>query len=398
MRIGLFTDTYVPNINGVVVSIKTLKEALEDLGHTVYVITNQPSISKTSYEDKILRLPGVELKFLYGYVMSSPIHLQAVSLIEEMDLDIIHAHSEFGVGLFARYLSNSLRIPLITTYHTTYEDYTHYVNFFKSDTIDSISKRAVEGLSKTFTRKSDIVIAPSEKTKEMLEGYGVENRIEVIPTGLDLERFKTDKTTKERIFDIKFECNIADDQTVFIYVGRLAKEKSVSVAIKAFKHLKDKGISAKFIIVGDGPDHKAYIKLVKELGLENEICFTGLKKSEEVPSYYHSSDAFISASTTETQGLTYIEALASGLGLFARQDEVLADLVIEDKTGFYFDDEKELADKLELFINDKGTKERIRENAIEKAQPYSLDEYYKHIIACYKAAIEMEKNVNNKRD
>ncbi|NMB18514.1 MAG: glycosyltransferase family 4 protein, partial [Erysipelothrix sp.] len=98
MRIGLFTDTYIPDINGVVTSIVTLQKALEEMGHEVYVITNHPSPTKTFVEDNIIYLPGIELKFLYGYTMSSPLHLQALNVIETLNLDIVHIHTEFGVG------------------------------------------------------------------------------------------------------------------------------------------------------------------------------------------------------------------------------------------------------------------------------------------------------------
>ena len=196
MRIGIFTDTYLPDVNGVVTSVVTLKKALEKHGHEVFVVTNHDDMLKTTFEDNVLRLPGLKLDFLYGYKLTNPIQIAAAKPIKAWNLDIIHVHQEFGVGIFGRSVARAFEIPLVSTYHTTYEDYTHYVNFFKSETIDTISKKAVEGLSKAFTRKSDIVIAPSKKTKEMLEGYGVKNRIDVIPTGLDLERFEKEKTSQ----------------------------------------------------------------------------------------------------------------------------------------------------------------------------------------------------------
>ncbi len=398
MRIGIFTDTYLPDVNGVVTSVVTLKKALEKHGHEVFVVTNHDDMLKTTFEDNVLRLPGLKLDFLYGYKLTNPIQIAAAKPIKAWNLDIIHVHQEFGVGIFGRSVARAFEIPLVSTYHTTYEDYTHYVNFFKSETIDTISKKAVEGLSKAFTRKSDIVIAPSKKTKEMLEGYGVKNRIDVIPTGLDLERFEKEKTSQTQIDTIKSKYAIKEGQSVFVFVGRLAKEKSVDMVIEAFKIIKDKGLNAKFMIVGEGPDHKILEKLVRDLGLSDYVCFTGLVQSEAVPAYYHVADAFISASTTETQGLTYIEALASGLGLFARKDEVLEGIVIENKTGFFFEDKYELAKKLEEFILNQNLKNEIYANAIEVSKKYSLDEYYQSIINCYQAAIEVEKNAKDKRD
>ncbi len=396
VRIGIFTDTYLPDINGVVTSVVTLKKALEKNGHEVFVVTNHDDMLKTTFEDKVLRLPGLKLDFLYGYKLTNPIQIAAAKPIKAWNLDIIHVHQEFGVGIFGRSLATAFDIPLVSTYHTTYEDYTHYVNFFNFETIDNISKKAVEGLSKAFTKKSQIVIAPSQKTKDMLVGYGIKNRIEIIPTGLDLDAFDEHNTSEKKIKEIRDECRISEGQSVFIYVGRIAQEKSIDIVIKAFKHVREKKLNAKFIIVGSGPDLKLLQELVRELSLEDYVYFAGLKQSNEVASYYHAADAFISGSTTETQGLTYIEALASGLGLFARKDDVLKDIVVEDKTGYYFDNEIELANKIEKFIINTENRQMIKENALNVSKAYSLDQYYDNIIKCYKQAIEMEKNVNNK--
>lgn len=396
MKIGLFTDTYLPDINGVVTSVLTLKKTLEDKGHTVYVVTNHDDLLKTTYKDKVLRLPALKLDFLYGYKLTNPIQIAAAKPIKSWNLDLIHVHQEFGVGIFGRTIASAFNIPLVSTYHTTYEDYTHYINYFKWEKIEQLSKKAVGGLSKTFTKQSNIVIAPSEKTKALLRSYGVENKIEVVPTGLDLERFDPKNTSESRLKEIRLECNIKDDETVYIYLGRLAKEKSVDLPIRAFKFLKDQNIKARFIIVGDGPERKRLEDLALSLDLGAYVSFLGVKKSEEVPSYYHVADAFISASTTETQGLTYIEALASGLGLFAKKDEVLDNLVIENKSGYFFDDEAELAKKLDIFIKDKSIKAKLRKNALEISQAYSLDNYYANIIKCYNKAIEMDKDVRNK--
>ncbi len=398
MNIGIFTDTYLPDINGVVTSVITLKKTLEAKGHTVYVVTNHDDLLKTTYKDYVLRLPALKLDFLYGYKLTNPIQIAAAKPIKSWNLDLIHVHQEFGVGIFGRSIANAFNIPLVSTYHTTYEDYTHYINYFKLEKFERLSKKAVGGLSKTFTKQSNIVIAPSEKTKQLLVSYGVENKIEVVPTGLDLDKFDYKKTSEKLLNKIKLECNIKDDETVFIYLGRLAKEKSVDIPIKAFKILKDENIKARFIIVGGGPELKNLEKLVLSLDLSDYVSFLGVKNSEDVPAYYHVADAFISASTTETQGLTYIEALASGLGLFAKRDEVLDNLVIENKTGYFFDDEVELAKKLEVFIKDKSVKEEIKKNALEISQTYSLDNYYDNIIKCYNRAIEMDKDARNKEN
>lgn len=346
MRIGLFSDTYSPDINGVVSSIVTLQQALENLGHDVFVITNQPNFFKASYENNVLRLPGIELKSMYGYTLSSPVHLRAIKQVAEMNLDIIHAHTEFGIGLFARIVARRLDIPLVSTYHTTYEDYTHYINPLHIKTVEKFARVSVSKLSKLYGSSCQAMIAPSEKTKEMLKGYGITREIYVIPTGLNLSRFDKKHTSPAAIKALRGKYGISESAFVILYVGRLAKEKSIDYVIDGFSQLDLNKHEIKLMIVGGGPDEDSLAHHVKSLNIQDKVIFTGKIPSLEVPSYYHACDAFVSASLTETQGMTFIEALAAECPLFARPDDVLTDLVMEDKTGYYFKSTHEFAQKV----------------------------------------------------
>ncbi|NLY62566.1 MAG: glycosyltransferase family 4 protein [Erysipelothrix sp.] len=397
MRIGIFTETFTPDINGVVTSVVSLKKALEAHGHEVYVVTNHANIIKTVYdeENRILRLPGIKLDFLYGYKISSPIQLQANKTIKDWNLDVIHIQQEFGIGTYGRFLASHWEIPLLNTYHTTYEDYTHYVNILDSSLVEKFSKKVVEIYSKSFTKRSNIIISPSEKTKEMLEGYGINKLIKVIPTGLDLENFNVANTSEAEKEEIISKYNINPDDTIFTYVGRIAKEKSIDEVIIAFSEIKEKALKAKLLIVGGGPDLDDLKKLASKLDLNDYVFFEGQVDSSEVAKYYHTAHAFISASTTETQGLTYIEALASGLAVFAKEDDVLNQIVIEGETGYFFADSSELASKIETFIKHPEVKEEIYQNALAMSKKYSLEEYYNKIIETYKEAIEIEENEKN---
>ena len=234
MNIALFTDTFTPEINGVVSSIVTLKTELERHGHNVYVVTTHSNLLEVEYKDNVLRLPGIELKQLYGYILTSPIHFTCLNKIKEMNLDLIHAHTEFGVGIFARIISRYLSIPLVSTYHTTYEDYTHYVNKFNLESVEKAAKKAVSTYSKIAAESSVEVISPSAKTKEMLLRYGIKRSIHVIPTGLDVSRFDQDKKNEQAVAQIKKEFGFSESDTVVLFMGRLAKEKAVDLVIDGF--------------------------------------------------------------------------------------------------------------------------------------------------------------------
>lgn len=200
MKIGLFSDTFVPEINGVANSTYILFQELKRHGHEVYVVTTYRGKESMEWNEShdVLRLNGIQLKFLYGYVMTSPFHSQALEVIRSLNLQIIHAQTEFGVGIFARICAKHLNIPLVSTYHTTYEDYTHYVNLLNSKAVDEVGKMAVAKLSKLYGESSQEVITPSIKTKEMLEKYEIQRKLTVIPTGLSLDRFNPEKFSQEQ--------------------------------------------------------------------------------------------------------------------------------------------------------------------------------------------------------
>ena len=389
MRIGLFTDAYYPDINGVVSSVVTLKEALEKLGNIVYVITNHKGID-IQFEDNVLRLPGLELKRFYGYKISSPIQFSGIDYVKDMKLDIIHVQTEAGIGMFARQMARMMHIPLVYTYHTMYEDYTHYLNPLDIGLVEAGEKKVIRQFSKLWVNRSAAVIAPSEKTKNRLISYGAISPIYVIPTGLDLSAFDRNALDVEKLNGIRASVGLSDDDHIVTFVGRIAKEKAIEIPIKAMTLVKDEKMH--LVIVGKGTDLNYYQNLVNELDLGDRVHFTGMVPKEDVSYYYSPFDCFVSASVSETQGMTYIEALASGLCVFGRRDEVLEDLVDEGITGYYFDDEVELATKLDaFFMKSKEERDSVRNKCIEKTIPYDTELFAKKVYDVYSNAIEYYK-------
>lgn len=392
MRIGLFSDTFPPDLNGVANSTRILFQELKKHGHDVYVIaTGNWYEPETGWDEahEILRLPGIEAKKLYGYVITSPFHLQAMSEIRELHLDVIHAQTEFGVGILARICAKQMDIPLVSTYHTTYEDYTHYANFLNLDTIDSVAKIAIGRLSKLYGDSSVRVIAPSEKTKRLLEKYKVSTDIKVVPTGLPLDQFNPVPQGKEDRQMIRTRYEIAPDETLFIYVGRIAEEKALDLVIDGFYQAVQSGCQSKLLIVGGGPDEEKLKQMVLNYGCTDRILFAGKQPADTIPAFYHAADCFISASLSETQGMTFIEALASGLPLLARQDEVLDEILDEGETGWFFSDASTLAKRImQVESLDDQTIVSVRKNCIGKVKPYSSETFYQEVISVYRDAIE----------
>lgn len=388
MRIGLFSDAYLPDINGVVSSIATLKAALEKLGHTVFVVSNHNGINvKYDAENHIFRLPGLEVKKFYGYKMSNPIQLRGEEYIRKMDLDVIHVHTEMGIGLFARQMAKKYNIPLVYTYHTLYEDYLHYVNPKDFQTVDQAGRRVVRYLSKLAGNGPMAVIAPSNKTKKALQSYGVKTPIYIVPTGIDLSDFLKKNLDAEKIQAVRQSLGLSDEAHTVVFVGRIAKEKCIEMPIEALSKVKDDNLH--LIIVGGGTDLKFYQNEAKELGIEERVHFVGKIPREEIPYYYSAFDCFVSASLSETQGMTYLEALASGLMVFGRRDEVLDGLVEEGKTGYYFDDAQELAAKLDAYFTlPKAQREAHVLDCVAKTEQYNTELFAQKVLAVYQQAID----------
>lgn len=397
MRIGLFTDTYIPDVNGVANSTEILRKELEAHGHDVYVVATRAGIGFSEWDDRhrVLRLAGVEVKKLYGYAVTTPLHLNAMHEIKKLDLDVIHTQTEFGVGIFGRICARQMGIPIVCTYHTTYEDYTHYINLINSKAVDDLAKKAVVKFSKLFGDTALEVIVPSKKTKELLEKYNVKTELHVVPTGLELRRFSPDLHDPQRTSQIRAAAGFSKDHRMIIFVGRIAEEKAIDRIIRGMALAHEQGCTSTLLIVGGGPDEEKLHKMVKDMDLTHIVSFAGKQPQTEVPDYYRAADAFISASTSETQGMTFAEAMASGLPLFARHDEVLDELLIPGKTGWYFENEQEFADCLKQFeqLDDQQLAE-ISRNCCEQVKPLSSEIFYERAMKVYEAAIELYSHMN----
>lgn len=386
MKIGIFTDTYLPDINGVATSSHTLRHALEKHGHEVVVVTSElPDDSDYIDEENVLRFPGIELKKIYGYRIANIFSFKGMKELKNQGLDVIHIQTEFGIGIFGKIAAQILNLPVVYTYHTMYEDYTHYVAG-NSKIVNTIAKKPIESISRIYGENCTELIVPSEKTKEAMISYGVEKEIHVIPTGLNLDSFDIHHMNKKAVEQIKQKYDLKD-KFVVTFLGRLAPEKSVEMILEAAGILSKKGVSnMKFMIVGGGPSLDDLKNEAVQQQIEDITVFTGPVNSQEVPNYYHASDVFVSASITETQGLTFIEAQASSLVILARHDKNLEEVITEGKNGFYFEDASSLADKL-LMIQNNDMSE-IRQQAAIDAKRYSDDAFYEKVYQVYLQAIE----------
>ena len=394
MRIGLFTDTYPPFINGVSTSVLMLKQGLEKLGHEVYVVTVNDESFSYKEEDGILKIPSFPIG-LMNFRQTGIYPIKAFNIIKKWKLDIIHSHTEFSIGTFARLISKQLNIPLVHTYHTMYEEYIYYIT---KGYFNSASKKLVEYLTLFLCDKTiDELIVPTEKTKELFKDkYKVKRDVYVIPSGIDTTRFYKENIDKNEIINLKKDLGLKKTDFIVLYVGRIAKEKSIDFLINNFNSVLKRIPKAKMIIVGDGPDIKDLIDLTRKKGLENKIIFTGKAPWTDVPKYYSLCDLFVTASKTETKGLNVIEAMGASKPVVAIRDESFELMITDKKDGLFFDDEKSYVDMIYEVYKNKKLRDKISFNARLTADKYSPYNYAKNVLKVYDKVISKDTNVVKK--
>ena len=392
MRIGLFTDSYPPYINGVSTSVAMLKRALEKKGHTVYVVTVSNNALKYEYDEKehIVKVPGIPTG-IYDYRLSRIYPLTMINTMKNWNLDVIHSHTEFGIGILARLFAKQFNIPLVHTYHTLYEDYTHYIThgYFEKS-----SKKVVEYLTKFYCDKTaNELIVPTNKIYKLFkEKYEFEKNIHIIPTGIEVERFFTENVDKSYVQILKKRLKIQKKDFVILFVGRLASEKNVEFLLKATQKLVKKYSNIKLLIVGDGPDKEKYEDLVEKLAISKNVIFNGKAAWEEMPFYYHCADIFATASTTETQGLTVIEAMASSVVPICINDSSFLGTVTHELNGLIFNTEKEFIEEVLKLYLDKKLLERYSSQARIQAEHCSSKSYAERVLEVYNRAIIDKRN------
>jgi len=391
MRIGLFTDTYPPFINGVSTSVAMLKRALEQQGHTVYVVTVSNNALKHEYDEKerILKVAGIPIG-IYDYRLSSIYPVTLINKMKKWNLDVIHSHTEFGVGILARLFAKQFNIPLVHTYHTLYEDYTHYIThgYFEKS-----SKKIVEYLTKFYCDKTaNELIVPTNKIYSLFkEKYNFTKNIHIIPTGIEVDRFYEENINKKEVESLKKKLGLKKNNFTILFVGRLAEEKNVEFLINAHKKLVEYDNNIKLLIVGDGPDKEKYEQLSKSLGLEDNIIFNGKAAWEEIPIYYHACDIFSTASTTETQGLTVIEAMAAGVPPLCIDDDSFKGTVTDGLNGKIFKNEEQYITELKELYEDKKELSVYSKQARVQAEHCSSRAYASSVIEVYNRALKEKK-------
>ncbi|MBP2058963.1 1,2-diacylglycerol 3-alpha-glucosyltransferase [Lactobacillus colini] len=376
MNIGLFTDSYFPQISGVATSIQTLKNALEDQGHSVFIFTTtDPHVAKGTVEPNIFRLSSVPFVSFTDRRIAFRGLFQATKIAKEVKLDIVHTQTEFALGAIGKYVAHSMGIPAIHTYHTMYQDYLHYIL-----NGHILKPYHVKQLCRAYLHNMQGVIAPSQQVKDVLESYGIKIPICIIPTGVDLKGINENPQR-----DVRKDLGLSEDDIVLLTLSRVAAEKKIGHILDILPEIIKKYPKVKFVIAGDGPDMDNLKQQVQQSSLENYVIFAGSVEHTDVGNYYRMANLFVSASDTETQGLTYIEAMAAGTPGIVYDTDYTETIFDDPHLGAIFKTKQEMKQKIESYIENKSF--QIPEEILErKLNEISAASFASHVVDFYHEA------------
>lgn len=348
MRIGVFTDSYRPYTSGVVQSIDLFTRELTGLGHEVNIFA--PSYPRYEKDSRVFRFVSVPAPTNPDFTLAIPFSLRLRPAMKRLKPDIIHVHSPFLLGRLGARHARSMGIPLVFTFHTLYDLYTHYVPFGQN-----IARQITRRYYREFCNGCDMVIVPTGVIEDHLRNNGVVTEIKIVPTGIDIENFRPGN---ERYIHKKH--GLPDDARVLLCVGRLGQEKNHRFLIDVYARMLPKYPDTRLVLVGGGPEEACLKSQAADLGIMDNVVFTGTVDRQEVVKYYCSSYLFVFASVTETQGLVLGEAKAAGVPSVAVNAFGVSEMVIHGEDGFLTENSQEdFQSRLETMLSDRELRDRM---------------------------------------
>jgi len=374
MRIAIFTDTYLPAIDGVVNSLLSTKRQLEALGHEVIIFA--PEDGKNEHkEDGTIYCKAKEFKKYPGYRIAFFPSREA-DLLKEIGADLIHTHGIAFMGLKGMWVSRELEIPMALTFHTMILDAISYYTPVKLKL--AFLEKLTRSYLRFFLHRCAGVVAPSRAVLWELKALAPRiKRGEVIPNGVDVNRFHPDIDD----YEIREKWGL-NGKDVILHVGRVAPEKNLKLLLKAFPIVKRKRPEAKLLIVGRGPALGEYFHLARKMDLIGDVIFTGFVADEELPKYYACCDVFAIPSMFETQGLVVLEAMASGKPVAGVNFRAIPEFVKDGINGYLFepDDVKGFA---QAVLNCLESSDEMGSEARRIAEHYSVEKCTKKLVDFY---------------
>jgi 1,2-diacylglycerol 3-alpha-glucosyltransferase len=385
MKIAFFTDTYLPNTDGVVTYILSYRRALESMGHEVYVFAPGTKKQKDDNRDpRVHYFSSTTFKPYPDYKVALFPFITATNMIKEIKPDIVHSHGIATTGIAAFQAAHKIGVPAIASFHTMVSEGMHYIT--KKEDFQKIFESVAWKYLGWYYSNFDRVIVPSNFSRAILERQGIKNLV-VKPAGLDLKSFHP-----------KVECEFVRkkyslDGPMVLFVGRLVVEKNLALLVDAAQKVVNKMPNVKFVIAGKGPAEQYYKDLVKSAGLTSNFVFAGFVQGSELPALYRAADVFAFPSFFDTQGLVVLEAMATGTPAVVPKDSAPAEFVTDGESGYYFSDAQDFSEKLLLAIENKG---KLSKGAIAEARKHEIEACAKDLMEFYEAMLKSKAKPESK--
>lgn len=361
MKIAFFTDTFLPNTNGVVSStINHIKE-LSKRGHKIllFCIGSKYKRYFLSKNIEIIQYSGIILPTYKDYRFRLPTCWRTKRELERFKPDVIHLQTPFSMGLEGLITAKIMNLPVVTTHHTFFSDYIKY--FFLVDL--NVLRNLADYLVKLFFNRCNLVTTPSKALLLELKKTGVISKIIKIPNGISLREFKRKRNIKKE----------RGWKKTVLYMGRVSYEKSIEIVINSMRIVQERNPEIKLIIVGEGPDLKNLKKLAKRLGVD--VLFTGIKKGQELIDYIYAGDIFVTASKSENQPMSILEVMACGKSCIGVNSKGVPELIKNNKNGFIVepDNYELMAKKIEELLDKNNVRRRFEKEAIKEVKKYLIE-------------------------
>jgi glycosyltransferase involved in cell wall biosynthesis len=361
-------------LGGVSTAVSTLRRSLEALGHETVVVAPRMAGARAA-EDGVVRVPAIPAPTYPDFALPVPGLGPVARMLR--GLDVVHAHHPFLLGGTARRLARALDRPLVFTHHTLYDKYAHYVPLPRA----AVARAAVTW-SVRFANTADLVVAPSEFLAERLRIQGVRRPVAVVPTGIDLETFQPGDRQAART-----AVGIGGAERLLLYVGRLDREKNLGLLLDVLASLSDP--SVRLVLVGRGTQEGELRAAVTARGLGRRVLFRGGMSRGTLAPYYQAADVFVFASTTETQGLAVLEAMASGLPVVAVRAGGVEEAVADGVSGLLVpEDAPAFGNAVQQLLADPGLAAKLATGGREAATRFAAPALARRMADLYRRLVD----------
>jgi 1,2-diacylglycerol 3-alpha-glucosyltransferase len=390
IRVAMFTNNYLPFIGGVPLSIERLSQGLDRLGSAVKIFApSYPQQITDPKDDSIYRCPVLYHTRKDNFPVVNIFSRKINTSFKNFACDLVHVHHPFWLGKKGTRLAKKLGIPVVFTYHTRLERYTHYIPLPGT----ALKNLAAHFLIKRFANRCDAIITPTSSTEEYLRNLGVSALIETIPTGISMNDYK--RWSSQQVQALRSQY-VGPEERLLISVSRMAKEKNLDFLIDGLTKVKELTHNPfKCLLVGDGPEKERLEKKVAELCMDDQIIFTGKMAPHEVARCYLAADLFVFASTSETQGMVLIEAMAGGCPIVAVRASGVHDVVKEGFNGLMVTESTESwAKAVASLLADRQRLSFLSKNSRAFAETYFEEKIAEKVLRLYRRVIVLGKSKN----